>query len=213
MISIQKKFLFVHVPKTGGNSIQNVLRDYSEDEITRGKRQDGFERFGVSNRHYDTKKHSKLFHYQSALDDDLYRSLFKFATIRNPWDRVVSAYFSPGKNVTEWNRNDFLARIRKTVRLRDFLCEVRPRKRKRLKPMSDRKLDSDVDFLIKFERLEEDFRKVCEILDIPYTQLPKTNASRRAHYSKYYDEELKELVNQRFQDEIRFGDYRFETAG
>jgi hypothetical protein len=25
MISVQKRFLFVHVPKTGGNSVQEVL--------------------------------------------------------------------------------------------------------------------------------------------------------------------------------------------
>src|SRR5581483_11504032 len=57
MISFQKRFLFVHVPKTAGNSIQSVLRDYSEDELValRGE-QDGIERFGLRNPKYKVKK-------------------------------------------------------------------------------------------------------------------------------------------------------------
>ncbi len=97
MISVQKKFLFVHIPKTGGNSIQNYLQHFSEDEITVNEEQDGIGRFGVRNNVYKTVKHSKLRRYKSALPRDLYASLYKFATIRNSWDRVVSAFFSPAK--------------------------------------------------------------------------------------------------------------------
>ena len=50
MISLQKRFLFVHIPKTAGNSIQSVLRNYSEDQLVAlGKEQDGIVRFGLRN--------------------------------------------------------------------------------------------------------------------------------------------------------------------
>jgi len=68
VISIQKKFIFIHVPKTGGNSLQKVLKVYSEDVLTtNGKYQDGIERFGVTNVKYKTKKHSPLSYYYSVM--------------------------------------------------------------------------------------------------------------------------------------------------
>jgi len=33
MISIKHNFIFIHVPKTAGNSFQNILKNYSEDKI------------------------------------------------------------------------------------------------------------------------------------------------------------------------------------
>jgi len=101
MLSINKKFLFIHVPKTGGNSIQKILKKYSEDNITIGEHQDGIERFGVQNREYKTVKHSPLSYYKAVIEPELYKKLFKFATIRNPWDRIISFYFSPHRGVKE----------------------------------------------------------------------------------------------------------------
>jgi hypothetical protein len=63
---------------------------------------------------------------------------------------------------------------------------------------------------MRFENLADDFRTVCAALDISPTILPQYNRSNRDHYSKYYDDELRELVRERFAAEIeRFG-YVFE---
>lgn len=205
MISIQKQFLFIHVPKTGGNSIQNVLKRYSEDEIViNGAHQDGVERFGLRNSRYEVSKHSPLSKYQSVMEPDVFNALFKFAVIRNPWDMLVSFYFSPHGAVRVWDRGDFLNMVKGIPTMRYFITGSHSKAQKRL--------DGDIDFLMRFERLDQDFKLVCERVGIPYVRLPHRNKSERAHYSSYYDEELKEIVRNKFQEEIAFGDYCFEEC-
>lgn len=201
MISFQKRFLFVHIPKTAGNSIQSVLRDYSEDELVAlRKEQDGIERFGLRNPKYKIKKHSTLGEYRDALGDEQLRNLFKFTCVRNPWDRMVSYYFTPTQNPESWNRKKFRGIISKAVSVADYL---------RLHD-DERDPFANVDYIMRLEDLTDDFRIVCGRLHISPPPLPKLNRSTRTHYSKYYDGELRELVRARFAAEIeRFG-YTFE---
>lgn len=86
--------------------------------------------------------------------------------------------------------------------MRHFICEE--------SIQGHQKLDGNIDFLMSFERLEDDFRMACERIGIPFAPLPHRNRSDRTHYSKYYDDELKEVVHIKFQDEISFGNYRFD---
>ena len=104
MISEQMKFLFIHVPKTAGNSIQSLLINYSEDKLVAAGTKDGVERFGIVNDTYSTTKHSTLLHYRTQLPEDLYQQLFKFSVMRNPFDRLVSLYFSKHRGRRVWNR-------------------------------------------------------------------------------------------------------------
>jgi hypothetical protein len=41
MISTSHQFLFVHIPKTGGNSIQTILLPFSDDQKNTSTKQDG----------------------------------------------------------------------------------------------------------------------------------------------------------------------------
>jgi hypothetical protein len=201
MISFQKRFLFVHIPKTAGNSIQSILRDYSEDELValRGE-QDGIERFGLRNPKYKIKKHSTLAEYKAALGEVQFGDLYKFTCVRNPWDRMVSYYFTPTQNMAAWDRKKFRKAIVKALSVADYL---------RLDKVEEDPF-GNVDYIMRFENLADDFRTVCGTLGILPATLPRYNRSSREHYSKYYDDELRELVHARFAAEIeRFG-YIFE---
>ena len=71
-------------------------------------------------------------------------------------------------------------------------------------------IEMSADYFLRFENLADDFRAVCGRLGISPSTLPRYNRSSREHYSKYYDDELRELVRMRFAAEIeRFG-YTFE---
>jgi len=202
MISFRKQFLFVHIPKTAGNSIQTILRDYSEDEIValRGE-QDGIERFGLRNPNYKIRKHSTLAEYRAALGEEQFRNLYKFTCVRNPWDRMVSYYFTPSRDAKDWARKEFRKMILKALSVADYL---------RLDEGEEDPF-RNVDYIMRFETLGDDFRRVCAALDIPAKQLPKYNRSRREHYSSYYDDKLRALVSERFALEIeRFG-YTFDS--
>jgi hypothetical protein len=216
MISLQKNFLFIHVPKTGGNSLQNILKEYSEDDIViLGNHQDGLERFEVTNKLYSVTKHSTLSHYRSVIDKKTFKGLFKFAAIRNPWERMVSSYFSPHRGIMEWDRYAFMRLISATPTLRHYIFCSTFKERIFLKtrmPRIGEAVTRDIDFLLRFEKLESDFSELCRKLNIPGRKFPHINVSNRAHYSEYYDNELIDAVAERFSEEIELGQYRFERA-
>jgi hypothetical protein len=68
----------------------------------------------------------------------------------------------------------------------------------------------NVDYIIRFESLSDDFGAVCKAIGISPPTLPRYNRSSRDHYSKYYDGELRELVRARFAAEIERFNYTFE---
>lgn len=91
----QQKRIFIHVPKTGGNTIQTTFinekltHDY---KIKRMQNQDGFERFDLQG--VETKRKHQAF--SSYLKDHpSMRKLNVLTAVRKPFDRLISFYFAP----------------------------------------------------------------------------------------------------------------------
>lgn len=204
MRSLEYRFLFVHIPKTGGNSIQNILRHYSDDEVAAlAPHQDGVERFEVRSSRHQTHKHSTLAEYRREYGPDLFGSLFKFACVRNPWDRAVSYYFSPHRGRVDFHPRDFCAFI-ETIQPVAFYLTLEEEQPPRLAPAL-----RNIDFLLRFETLQSDFARLCEQLGISVQTLPVRNKSSRGPYRDYYDADSRRLVASRFAEEIEVLGYRY----
>ena len=171
------------MPKTGGNSLQNLLSRFSEDDVVcTNSKHDGVERFEVVNNQYKTQKHSRLWQYKKAIEKDVYEGSFKFTVVRNPWDLMISMYFSPHRNVDHWDRAEFLKLLKRRPVFRDFITETsvmhRACREAGIPTIAKAGLLANMDFVLKFENLQNDFDLLCDRLNIPKSPLPVRNKSK-----------------------------------
>ena len=221
LISEEYKLLFVHVQKTGGSTISGLLyRNIADLKLYRAKH--GFAADGI---------------YELPGWEDLY----KFAFVRNPWDRLVSWYtmindasrirwyqtitnktrkkhYNQFRNNPLWryvreNSNDFSSFIRNCTG--EIAVEQGSRYSfafNQLDYVSDRDGNTLVDFLGRFESFDKDLAVVLNNLDIASEVIPRKNVSKHDHYSNYYNAETRELIRDRFKKDIDFFGYEFESA-
>lgn len=203
MIGTNPQFIFVHIPKTAGNALQSVLSTYSKDTIVAGDDKDGIHRFGLYSA-YGTVKHSTLAEYLSVLGPKLFWSKPRFTCIRNPWDRAISFYFSPHRRYQDWDRNQFIHMLDKLQPMTVFL--KLPSNKNNTRP------DQNFNFIMRYEKLNEDFSRLCDILRIARRSLPVLNKGNRQSYVNYYDPNLIQIVRDRFQEDVELFGYEFNAC-
>jgi hypothetical protein len=183
--------------------MQNILSQYSDDEIVcLSPHQDGVERFEVRSQKYNTHKHSTYAEYRREYGGEVCDGLFKFCCVRNPWERVVSHYFSPHRGQVVWSREVFLQFINS--------AEIKPLVHY-LAAEGDQLQDAvaKMSFVVRYENIQADFSQVCDLLGLPRSSLPHRNKSQREAYSQYYDDESVAAVMEKFKEEIALFGYSF----
>ena len=76
-----RKIIFIHIPKTAGSSIEQLLRDEGKYEL---------DFIGVRN---GRSTHHYMGIELKLILKDLYQTYYKFSFVRNPYDRLISEYF------------------------------------------------------------------------------------------------------------------------
>ena len=181
MINHKHKYIFIHIPKTAGSSIESFLNP-SIKCTTNG---DTF----LKNKH-----ESAVFY--NTRDPNCFSKYFKFTFVRNPWDMVVSRYFYRKTKQSNFN-----------ISIKDFLLG----NFNWIKYFNSLSIDGKicVDFIGKFENLEQDFGIVCDRIGIPRQKLPHRNKSNHKHYTEYYDDETHEIVAKTYAKDIEYFGYKF----
>lgn len=199
MISHPLRCIFVHIQKTGGSSVRQALRMIQ----------------------HDPDKHRFASELRARYGEPCWGSYFKFAFVRNPWDRLVSWWrmvernAATGRPMNGWQR--FI--LSRAHSFGEFLtnCDQDFHDHDGSKWIFRNQLDyiSDgngviVDFVGRFETLQLDFATIAERLRLSPLQMPHVNRSAHEHYSEYYTEATRALVAARFARDIETFGYSFE---
>ena len=217
LISYRHNFLFVHIAKTGGTSIRAALRRYRwgwpytvplalcslMSQMTRPKHVLGIK----------FPRHAKAIAAREMLPGEFYDGLFKFTVVRNPWDLQVSSFHHlkrehPDRVAHLESFEAFLAAKFDPQRPYDYLLDIS--QERQADYVSDLRGNLIVDYIARYESLDEDFGEICRRIGIPRPDLPHhRRAESRRRYQDYYDRHSAELVARHYAEDIeRFG-YRF----
>jgi hypothetical protein len=137
------------------------------------------------------------------VDDDKWDKYFKFAFVRNPWDRMVSAW--KNRSHTYESFKDFVKAYPYPEEKVDLIWHTMPQ----LTHICDDRGEYMVNHIGRFENLQHDFELICSALDMPKHKLPHKNKTTHHHYTHYYDDETIERVASNFSRDIERLNYKY----
>lgn len=191
MINHIKKYVYVHIPKTGGVSITNSLLEnegfnfkthFSQDDLPSEVR----EKYLLGGE----RQHKFLSQYKEIFQKDY----FCFAFVRNPFERAVSAW-------TYYN-----GRTKRNISFEIFL--EKKIGGRHLVPMVDF-INENIDFIGRFENFSHDVNVVFKKIGIEKYSLLHLNKFPRDDYREYYNHKTKRTIYEQYKMDLEFFEYDF----
>lgn len=232
MISRQKNFVFVHIPKTAGTSVEEALLPFTEGAS-------GGKQAVLISRNWNPFKgppwlqHLTASEYVSRGFVDSLDGFRTFSFVRNPWARLVSEYNSKGPSWRmrllniPWTFENFVLKCLPQwwednyFRGHDNFRHILPQYRF----LTNDNNTVIVDHILRMENLEVGFQQVTDQLGLPGVLLPHERRSPNrspldgsrlltssCHYSEYYTPETKRFVEEFYKKDIELLGYEFENS-
>jgi hypothetical protein len=231
IVSHEHRFIFLKTKKTAGTAIEAALSALCgpADVITPYRAESEEDRMGLAPQNYRIEHpakparplwrrllrrperyyHPSVGYYEhmparivrAYVGEDIWRSYFKFAFDRNPWDRQISWYFY--KTKSKGSRPSF----------EQFMAS------RRRAYVDNYEIYTEggalaVDFLGRYESLDADLAKALELAGVRRRlEVPKANVTpdkgARKDYRSYYTPETRALVADWYAPEVELLRYEF----
>jgi hypothetical protein len=206
VISDALRCVFVHIPKCGGSSIEAVLWPgrRSEAELWMG-----FVDEFRNNHQTGGLQHLHAAQIRAEVGEHRFDAYFKFAFVRNPFDRTVSQFASMNERP---DLRSFIG-MDEGATFAQYLDLIERKVHVQWEPQTLFLEDGDgadlVDFIGRFENFEADAKHVFARLGVAEGAIPHVMRSERGEYRDYYDRRTRATVGRLYASDLERFDYRF----
>lgn len=208
IVSHSHRFIFAAVPKTGTHAVRQALREQlGEGDVEQvGLFVD--KRFPWADLAAIRHGHLALRQVRPHLGQEVFDGYFKFAFVRNPFDRFVSycAFMLRGGDVFERQPREAM---------RHFLFVDPPHQHILFQPQASLLVDDDGETLLadavgRVEDMQGSYDSICARIGIASRPLDRVNGSQHGDYRQYYDQALIDGVAARYAQDLALFGYDFD---
>ena len=205
IISKAHKFIFVAIPKTGTHSVRRALREHLGPDDQEQVRLYVEKALPIQELAALGHGHISLRQLRPHMDAGEFDSFFKFAFVRNPFDRFVSFCAFIARENGNFERDP-----RAVMRRRLF-----PAPSPHLLMMPQHLFVTDdggnllSDYIGRVETMQASYDEVCSRIGIDSVPLEQANSSKRGHYRDYYDQQLIDRVASVYARDLSLFGYDF----
>lgn len=235
LVSYNHKFIFFKTKKTASTSIEIYFEKYCSSERDyqpqhyRPSEVSEYGIIGSRGREFqdyaEFRSHDAAAKIRNYLGEGQFKAFFKFTTVRNPFDKMVSGYrYFEQRRLLSSNWPELKSVAKRLLRRakpidkiagRDEITRFRNWVKAGgcVKDYDTHMINGEPcsNYYIRYENIEEDLRVVCEKIGLPY-DASELGAYKRGtlatgkSYQDFYDEESYEIVKKLYDWEItKFG--------
>jgi hypothetical protein len=204
------------VPKVAGASISEALRIYIGDNrknilkslLAIMSRSNSYLRRKLYELKYLDDGHLTANEIRNKVGFEKFEKIIKFAFVRNPWDWEVSHYHYI-MNTQRHLKHNLVGRLNSFDEFVEYGMEKTSEKNIFKKMLCNPEGELIVDYVGRFESLENDLKIICEKIGIESIKIFHKNKSNHKDYKSYYNNRTIELVGTHHDEDIKMFGYNF----
>jgi hypothetical protein len=206
IVSHRHRFIFAAIPKTGTHSVRAALREQMGPEDIEQVGLFVDKRFPYPELARIRHGHLGLAQVRPFLGEEVFGDYFKFAFVRNPFDRFVSYCAFVSRDTGDFQRDP-------RALMRHVLFELRPLQHVLYQPQHSQLVDADgsllTDYIGRVEQMQRSYDEICARAGIPSRALEQVNSTQRGAYRDYYDQPLIDGVATLYRRDLELFGYGF----